>query len=223
MAYRRQAGAGGLMDGSRLASTANELLTREVTFKRSGAGQAIGGAGAGIGGILFLGMAALFLIGVIPAPLPMRILGGLMFGFFGLLMGAGAVASVQRGRDPRIAVVTPRGLWLSGMGELAWTAIAEVRLELVRGVGGYRNQQVMEYRRLGVVPQDASIRPRGAAALAERLTGFYFGLVRTMRPDVRLGNPDGAPFGVSQLELSAAEFDRFVDAVRAHHAVTDPS
>jgi hypothetical protein len=119
--------------------------------------------------------------------------------------------------------VTPQHLWLPGLGELAWSAMADVRVERVRTVGGPRNTQIQEYRRLGIVPSDPSLKPRGAAALAERLTNAYFNLVRTLQPATALGNKDAAPFGVSELDTGAADFDRLLALVRGYHPVTEPA
>jgi hypothetical protein len=191
-----------------------------VTFSRSAARGAIESFGAGCGGVLFLGMAMLFVFGVITDQLVIRIFGSLGFGFFGLLMAAAAISGASRGRDSRVAEVGPGGIWLPELGRLAWSELADVRLERIRGVGSADAPVTRQFRRLGVVPRDPSRKPSGATALAWRLTSTYFSFVRAIAPQARLGGDDAAPFGVSETDIPN-DFDRLLEAVGRHVPVVD--
>jgi hypothetical protein len=136
-----------------------------TVYRRSAGRQAFEAIFSVGGAVAFLGASALLLLGVMAQELQIRLVGGIMFGFFGLLLSAGAITALQRGRDTRVAEVSPDGLWLPEMGRLPWSEIAEVRIEHLRSVGGPNNSGTQQYLRLGVVPKNPSVRARGASNL----------------------------------------------------------
>ncbi len=189
-------------------------------FRRSASRQAFDGVAAGCGGVLFLGFGLVLASGALVDEPMTRIFGLLGFGFFGVLMLAGAASAAQRGGDTRVAEVGPAGLWLPEMGFLAWPAIAQVRLERIRGVGGGDAPVTQQIRRLGVVPRDPSHRPSGATTLMWRMASLYYALVRAIAPQIRLGADDAAPFGVAESDVPK-DFDEIVALVGRHASVVD--
>ena len=199
---------------------ATRKVDRVITFERS-AGRQAAESGCGlIAGIAFLGMAVLAGSGILSSEPMFRIVGAVGFGFFGLLLGAGSIAALARGSDSRLIEVGPDGLWLPGMGRLRWPEIAEVRLEVTRGVGSSRAPVTARFRRLGVVPRDPAIRPAWAARLASLLIGGYYGFVARLAPDARIGGATPAPFGVMEVEIPD-RFEELLAEVRRHVTVVD--
>jgi len=196
------------------------LNSQTTTFRRSAAAQAGGAMLAAIGGVLFLGFAVVILLGFLTEDLVMRVFAAGGFGFFGLLMAAGAVAGARQGTDTRVADIGPDGAWLPGMGRLAWSAIEEVRLERIRGVGSGDAPVTQQFRRLGFVPRDASLRPDAATSFVSQLTGLYFRAVKVVAPEIRLGGDDPAPFGVSESDIPK-DFERLIELVGAFVPIAD--
>lgn len=194
--------------------------SESTVFTRTAGRQAYDAVGSGIGAVLFLGMAVLLGSGVLASDLVMRLLGSLGFGFFGLFMAAGALTSLKRGTDSRVAEVGPDGVWLPEMGFLPWPEISEVRLEAMRGVGSSKAPATARYERLGFVPRDPSRKPSAATSLAWRMSRAYFALVRQMAPQLRVGGDEPAPFGVGAIELGS-DFERLVETTRRFVPVLD--
>ncbi|HEX5591470.1 MAG TPA: DUF3592 domain-containing protein, partial [Candidatus Limnocylindrales bacterium] len=175
--------------------------------------------GAPIGAIAFLG-AAVFMFGQAGSDLTFAI-GGLVFGFFGLLMAASAFVTVRRGVRSTVLEVGPSGIWLPEMGRLAWDAIREVRVEDTLGAGGTA-RRAQGYARLGIHPRDPALAARAPGGLARGMTGAFFGFIRLARPSVR--TPDIAalaPFGIAAYELEQP-LDAAVTLVGRWVPVLDP-
>ena len=189
-------------------------------FRRSAAAQVGGAFGAAIGAVLFGGFAVAMLSGALIPDLAMRLLYGGMLSFFAVLMAASAVAAFKRGRDTRVAELGPGGIWTPELGHVPWDEIAEVRLESIGGPAGPRNSRIRKYRRLGLVPLDASRRPPSAAGLALAMTKGYLGLVRRLAPDADLGDARLAPFGINETDVPK-DFDRLVELAREYVVVVD--
>lgn len=194
--------------------------TDRIVFRRTAGRQAFDAVGSGIGATLFLGMALLLGSGVLASDLVMRLFGLLGFGFFGLFMATGAVTSLRRGGDTRVAEISPAGAWLPEMGFLSWPEIAEVRLEAMRGVGSADAPVTARYERLGFVPRDPSLKPSATTGLAWGMTRAYFALVRRVAPQVRAGGSDPAPFGVGAIDIGT-DFERLVETTRRFAPVLD--
>jgi hypothetical protein len=197
-----------------------------IAFQRSAASQ-VAGTGFGlIFGIAFLAMAVIAGSGILGIDLMPRIFGTVGFGFFGLLLSSGAVAALRRGSDRRVIAVGDDGAWLPGMGNLAWSEIAEVRLESIRGPGGSGGSRIaggpvtLRYRRLGVVPRDPNVRPDVATRVAALLTNGYYSFVRRVAPDVRVGGDAPAPFGVMEAEIPD-RFEELLIEVGRHITIAD--
>ncbi len=192
-----------------------------VVFRKSGMRMAFDGCLLPVGAVLFLGMAVLLLFGALGVDPLTRLIGAGMFGFFGVFMASGAVTLIERGTVGRVADVGPDGIWLPEMGRLPWSALAEVRLEILRGVGGNDATATVAYRRLGVVPRDPTIRPSGATTAGWAMAGAFVALVRRLDPRVRLGIDDPAPFGAGEPELGRADFERLLEVTRRYVTVID--
>jgi hypothetical protein len=183
--------------------------------------------GAPVGAVLFLGAAVLLLTGaIVPANLdPLtsiaaRVMGPLVFGFFGLLMAAGAPMSLRRGLRRAVLEVGPDGIWLPEMGRLAWVQIADVRVESVLGSAGEAG--ITTYRRLGIMPTDPQLTRRERSRLVWRMVGAFTTFVRQLRPSVGAGLPDPermAPFGIYDYELGGS-LDGAVAAISAYRPVS---
>ena len=191
-----------------------------VVFRRSATAHVGGAFGAGIGAVLFGGFAVAMLSGILIPDLAMRLLYGGLVSFFAVLMAASAVAAFRRGRDTRVAELGPGGIWTPELGHVAWDELAEVRLESVAGPAGPRNSRIRKYRRLGLVPLDASRRSPTAAGLALAMTQGYLGLVRRLAPDADLGDARLAPFGINETEVPK-DFDRLVELAGEFVVVVD--
>jgi hypothetical protein len=191
-----------------------------VVFDRAAGRQALEGIGAGIGAVLFLGMAVLLGLGIMGGDPMIRLFGAVGFGFFGLLLGSGSIAALARASDTRLIEVGREGIWLPGMGRLPWSEVAEVRLETTRGAGGSEAPVTARFRRLGVVPHDPAIRPEAASRLAALLTGGYDAFLRRVAPDLRVGGETPAPFGVMEAEIPD-RFEELLAEVRRQVPVVD--
>ncbi|HET9682384.1 MAG TPA: hypothetical protein VFP19_10125 [Candidatus Limnocylindrales bacterium] len=198
-------------EAARAATAADDRGS--FTVEQSALRQWGGIAFALVGGLVFLGLAALS-----ASMGPVAIVG---FGFFGLLGLASAIGALARGTDSRLLVVGPDGLWLPGMGFLAWAEIAEVRLENLRGLANSDTGATRSYRRIGVLPRDPDRKPDVATRGAWLLADGYFRLVRRMAPGVRIGGDDLAPFALNEMETSAADFDEALAVVRRYVEVVD--
>lgn len=141
------------------------------------------------------------------------------FWFFGIVMILGGVVSLRRGSDLRLIEVGPDGMWLPDMGRLGWSDIREVRLEVLRGVGG--GDRIVPYRRLGVEPMDPEVRPSGAMRLSWGLFDGYSRFLKAMAPGVRFGGEDRAPFGFGEPEASRAQLDAVIAVVGRYVEIAD--
>lgn len=189
-----------------------------VSFRASTA-QTMASGCLPVAALAFLGISVLSAAGGLGGDPAVRIIGTVMFGFFGIFLGLGAVSAFARA-DGRIVEAGPEGIWLPEMGRLPWAEIAEVRLETMRSVGG-AGRGTAPYRRLGVVPCDPSIRPSTATAASWRLFDLYGGLLARIAPGTRFGAPDRAPFGAGEPELSAAQLDALLATARRYVDVVD--
>lgn len=193
-----------------------------IIIRRSAAKKAGNEAFGCIGAIAFLAAGLAFAGQVSSGPFAggavIAIIG---FGFFGLFMALATVASLGRGGDSRLIEVTPAGLWLPGMGFLPWSEIEDVRLEEVRGIANSDSGATRGYRQLGVQPRDRSLKPD----LATRLTWLFFRgftqFLRRQEPQIRLGGRDLAPFMLSEMEATPAQFDVALAVVRRYVEVED--
>lgn len=188
-----------------------------VTFDRTLSAGPLGAVLAAIGAVAFLGGAIWTFVGT---PFPWNLLAAGIFGFFGVLMGLGAITGLARRSDSRAVEVSAEGLWLPEMGSLRWAEIAEVRIEAMRGIGSSDAPVTTRIRRLGVVPRDPMRRAAPATTTGWRMAMAYYGFVKRIAPELRLGIDDPAPFGVAENEM-AGTFDELVAAVRAHADVID--
>ncbi len=182
-----------------------------LVLEQSGLQQFGGAALAAFGATIFIGF-ALFM----GEPLYL-----LVFGFFGLVMAAGAISAFRRGTNRTLIEVDAGGLWLPGMGRLAWSAIEEVRLEEVRGISDGELTATTGYRRLGVVPTDPRLRPDLATRSAVALVRGFAAFVTREEPNLRLWGHDLAPFGLSESETTPSEFDAAVAVVGRYMPVVD--
>jgi hypothetical protein len=185
--------------------------------------------GAPIGAVLFLGFALLLLVGVVPmdgadpvSALLFRILGPLVFGFFGLLMATGVPTLLRRGLQRTVLRIGPEGIWTPEMGQLAWSAIGEVRQESMRSFPGDEGaSSTVSYGRLGIVPVDPARSIAVRRSLAWRMIGAFMDLVRRMRPGIDVPDMETlAPFGVYEYEIEGplaaafASVERFRPVIR---------
>jgi hypothetical protein len=194
-------------------------MDEKLVFRRSAARQLFEGIVTGVGSVAFLGAAIAIGTGAIEIDAKDRLIGTTLFGFFGILMGLGALTAVARGRDLRVAEVEANGVWLPEMGFLPWSEILEVRLERISGSGG-RHQASREYRRLGFVPADSSLRPRASTAAVWGMARAYLTALKRIAPQLQLRVGPTAPFGVLEPEVGS-DFDRLVENVRRHVPVLD--
>lgn len=140
------------------------------------------------------------------------IIGPIMFGFFGILMLRGAAVTVRRGIGTTIATVGPDGIWTPELRQLAWSEIAELRVEDATGVGGTNNTATATYRRLGILPKSAELAARAPGRGAMGMVRGYMSLANTIRPGSNLSDPTKlAPYGIQAAELEQP----FADVVRS--------
>lgn len=174
---------------------------------------------APIGALVFLGVAAAAASGALAADPLMRLVFACVFGFFGLVMAAGALVTIRRGPSRTMLEVGPEGIWTPELGRLRWDEIAEVRLESMRGPGAVSGSTA-RYRQLGIVPRDPARRPAGAMAVGSVLTGSFTRFVRLLDPSIRIGATSLAPFGVAEYELERP-IAEVVRSVARFHPVVD--
>lgn len=195
-------------------------MDQNVVFRRSAARQLVEGIAVVIGAVAFLGAAIAFGTGAIQADGTERFIATSLFGFFGIVMAFGAVSAVTRGTDLRVAEIGPTGAWLPEMDFLPWSEIADVRLERISGSGG-RYQATRQYRRLGVIPKDLSIRPRRSTAAVWGMRRAFMSVLKMRAPQLGLDATDPAPFGVLEPEIGNDDFDRLVETVRRYAPMRD--
>jgi hypothetical protein len=194
---------------------------RLIRFERRGSPLQIVGIGGGA--LAFLGASAFLLTVAVGAQslfdsLPLLLM-VVVFGFFGLLMAAGAIAALRGARTRTAIAVGPDGIWLPQLGHLGWSDVAEVRLESFAGPAGGDDAapRTATYRRLGIVPKDPTLAARRTAS--ERLGwGLASAYYRFAAPRIGRRPIDFAPFGVSDDDL-AAPLDVLVETIRPYHAV----
>ncbi len=173
-----------------------------------------------IGAVAFLGMAFALASGAFGGDPIARFL-FVLPAFFGVLLALGSVASLRRGLGRTIFEVGPDGIWTPEMGRLAWDAIAEVRLESMRGMAGGDVPATSRYLRVGVVPKNPGLaKGDGLTRLTIGMTNGFFGFVKRLQPQARLAPADLAPFGVTDFEIEDS-IDEVVDAVARYTAVID--
>ena len=183
-------------------------------------------AGPLVGAFLFLGSSALLLTGAFAADDPLfRIVGVPVFGGFGLLMAAWVPNGIRRGLNRTVLEVGPDGMWTPEMGRLAWSEIADVRIEAVQGfAGGYHESSgapvsmgdvtvetddvratdipSATYARLGIVPSDPARTTRERGRLGWRLASWLTSVARSARPAAKVQDLSKlAPFGVYAHEI----------------------
>ena len=139
----------------------------------------------------------------------------------GVLLSTGAVFAARRRARRIVFEVAPDGIWSPGSGRLPWHAIAEVRLELMRGLSDGQLVGTAGYLRVGVVPKDVPLPAlqrsmRAMTALQNESNEFLQRVV----PAAQMGPLDGAPFGVADYEVRESLSD-VVAAVRRYAPVID--
>lgn len=197
-------------------STAGDDSRRVDIFTRSPAKAADGPLAIGFG-VGFLTLAA---FGVSQAASMPSLL---VLTLFGTVVGIGAITAgitaLRRGLGLRLAEVGPDGLWLPGLGRVAWADLDEVRIEETRA-NRRRVEGAQEAtsprpasRRLGVVPRDPAFLLRRPDSLGRLLGRGFFGFLNMLRRDVRLvTESDQAPYGIAASELDQS-FDALVASV----------
>jgi hypothetical protein len=163
---------------------------------------------APLGGILFLGLGVVTVIG-----LP-------VFWFFGIFMLLGATATMRRGVRRTVVRIGPDGIWTPELPRrLGWDEIE--RLELEEVVGSAGDDGLVEYGRLGIWPRDHDLaehaRGRWALGLARGFTAF----VNDLRPDSPRFSGPAAPFGIQAFDLEQ-DFDQLIRSVERYASVTRP-
>jgi hypothetical protein len=187
--------------------------------------------GALIGATAFLGVAGALAIGLFDIDPLGRLVAIAGFGLFGLLMATAVPNGIRRGLNRTILEVGPDGLWTPEMGRLAWSEIADVRIEQVRGFAGgdhdpddFPREQIpmTTYTRLGIVPTDPNRTARERRRLGWRITDWMGRVSRSVNPS---SPPQDlsvlAPFGVYAYEVDGPLGD-VVEAIRPYRAVGLP-
>lgn len=190
-----------------------------VRFMRSTGRVAMDLVLAPLGAVLFIGFAVAAAGGTIGSDPLMRIMVALVFGFFGLVMAAGALVTIRRGPSRTMLEVGPDGIWTPELGRLRWDEVAELRIGALRGPSGPAGMSV-RYRVLGIVPRDPTRTAGASMALGTALAGGFTRLVRSLDPSRRIGSSGVAPFSVAEYELERP-FDEVVRAVARFHPVVD--
>ena len=190
------------------------------TYRRAGS-RVGGGILTGIGAVLFVGGAVVMLLNADEIGLVGALVGAATFGFFGVFLGVATLGALPRGTDRLAIEIGPAGVRLPEMGFLSWAEIAEVRLEVFRGVGSSQAPVTARYRRLGFVPRDSALRPGFASTLGLRMLNGYAALVRAIAPQARFGG-DGfqAPFGVTESDVPR-DFEELVEVARRYAPVIE--
>ena len=160
---------------------------------------------APLGGVGFLGMAVfvlfspMFFIAILPA-------------FFGVLMLKGAAVTLRRGVGLTVATVGPGGIWTPELGQVAWSEIAELRVEDATGVAGGETAATTTYRRIGIVPRSQELIANAPGRDAIGMVKAFSGFVNTIRPGTGLSDPSKmAPYGIQAYEIEQP----FADLVRS--------
>lgn len=214
--------------------------TGTLTFERPAWRVAMELVAAPIGAVLFLGMAIALTGDAIgshaDASFPaaqMRYLAPAMFGLFGLIVAAGAIASIRRGTQRTVLEIGPHGIWTPEMGRLAWDEVAEIRCEWVAGataadgwpgIGGVQAPTGRGgFLCLGIVPREGALAERGRRTVPWQLAEYATDVLNRLTRGVRFTRPsDLAPFCVADYEIGG-RLDEAVAAIRAYHDVVDTS
>lgn len=184
-------------------------------------------AGPLVGGSLFLGTSVLLLTGAFAVDDPLfRIVGAPVFGLFGLLMAAAVPNGIRRGLNRTVLEVGPDGMWTPEMGRLAWSEIADVRIEAVQGFAGgdhessgasvsigeftvgtddVRQPEIPSavYTRIGIVPSDPTRTSKERGRLGWRIAGWMRSVSRAVNPASKAQDVSKlAPFGVYSYEIT---------------------
>jgi hypothetical protein len=180
-------------------------LRRVDVFTRSPY-QAAGGPLASMFGVASLAVAAFGLsqAGNMPSLLVLTLFGTVV----GIGLMAAGVTSLRRGLGLKLAEVGPDGIWLLGLGRVAWADLAEIRVEAPparvssESGEGASAPTASAQARLGVVPRDPALAARRPDRLGRTLGRAFFGFLNTVQPRARLvTESDQAPFGVTAAEL----------------------
>ena len=149
-----------------------------------------------------------------------RVIGPLIFGFFGLLMALGALVGVRRLLQRRVLEVGPDGLWSPAVGRLQWSDIAQIRHEVHGTPAGRRGGSVL-VQRLGIVPVGAArIHPAPAERVVQLLSRGYMATVgRAGRDSTGAGNL--ARFGIKAAEIDAP-FVEVLARVGEYFPISEP-
>lgn len=175
---------------------------------------------APVGAVGFLVMAWFMATGALGQD-PITRIAAVMPAFFGMLLTIGALITVRRGVRRTVFEVTPDGIWSPESGRLPWYAIAEVRMESMRGLNDADVVATTDYLRVGVVPKDASLAARQRSwRAATALGNAFLGFVQRIVPGTRLGPVDLAAFGVAGYEIEESIAD-VVNAVRRYAPIVD--
>lgn len=165
------------------------------------------------GGPVALGAGAAFLVvGLFGLSQAVNMPSLLMLTLFGGVIGigliAGGVTSMRRGFGLRVAEVGPDGLWLLGLGRVAWADLDELRIEETRAnrqrddsTQGATSPKVTS-RRLAVVPRDPAMVARRPDSLSRSLGRVFFGLLNAVRSDMRfVTESEQSPYGIGAGEI----------------------
>ena len=175
------------------------------------------------GGPLALGFGIAFLVlamfGITQAAnMPSLLMLTLFGSVIGLGLIAGGITALRRGFGLKLAEVGPDGLWLLGLGRLAWTELAEVRIEEPNrsgrsGDGSAQGGTRSTSTRLGVVPRDPALLARRPDRLGRALGRTFFGFLNVMQSETRLvTESDQSPYGIAVSELDQS-FDALLASV----------
>jgi hypothetical protein len=143
--------------------------------------------------------------------------GGVMFGFFGLVLFTSALIGVRRTIQRRVLEVGQDGIWLATTGLLPWDAIAEVRSDTY--VASSTSAGRMNYNtRLSVIPRDGTqIHTSALQGLEDLLLMFWFGTIGRL---VNRGRQAYMRYGVNAGEI-ATPYDQVLAKVREFFPVTE--
>jgi hypothetical protein len=165
------------------------------------------------------------------------------FGIFGIAMASAVPQGIRRGLNRTMLEVGPDGLWTPEMGRLAWSAIADVRIERISGFAGgdhdtssasvtigdislgtadFRQAEIptTTYTRIGIVPAEPTIGARARRGIGWRVARWMSGVSRSVNPRTSAPDLDKlAPFGVYAYEIDGP-LGVAVDAIRRYRPVT---
>jgi hypothetical protein len=150
-----------------------------------------------------------------------RVIGPLIFGFFGLLMAVGAIVGGRRLLLRRVLEVGPDGLWSPAAGRLAWSDVAEIRHETYARPAGRHGGSALIHR-LGIVPVDpARIHLPPAERAVQLLSrGYRATLGRAGRRWTGAGGL--TTYGISSAELEVS-FDEVLARVGEFFPISEPT